>query len=587
MLRKCSLFLSLGFFFVSVHAQLPYTYEKWSKCFAPKGVVKVVDWDQDGNADIVFSAGSKLSIYCQREDSYIPLVTDFALSEIADFAIADFDEDGYNDIIVSNYYSLTLLKGTQDHSLRAAKIELGDGKVYYYGTEAVDINRDGKMDLVCLLKEKVEIRFGKGDGTFEKVNLISLPSEVYSITAVDMNNDKMIDIVGHAATKSDNVILYQDEGEIWQVQATDGCRGKVAVVDFNNDNLQDFVAIDYRKHRLKVYIQKSDRTFTQIANISTSYYPGLVFPTHINNDQNIDFIATSYDGKFYHYINMQNQFYASAAAVDIDIHAKDMGMLRNNQFFAVTYSNYGIVSFPKINSSFTNTETIHKPFLVVENVEARQRIQDTLSKKYLLNLNQKIEIISHDKNYIVWIAGHFYLFDMTGEHHKTKNFTAKYSPYGADFKAYERQKNNNSLLDKFLTMYFRDSYYDANWEQNKRSERATLTFEKLTKTLYFNSQSYSDGLEYQAWSDEYIRHQDPFAVISSAAQEKIHKHLLQHFAEEALKNADVFQHNYLVSVTSSSKIEFGRQESRGQNYVVYIQNLRYLYDLDGNFIARK
>lgn len=105
-------------FLSQLWAEFHFVESVLGKCSGPSGVAKVVDWNSDGSKDIIFGCGSKLYIYVQRENFvYETIIKDYPLSEIVDFAVGDFDHDGYNDIVIANYYNLDYLRGQGDEGI--------------------------------------------------------------------------------------------------------------------------------------------------------------------------------------------------------------------------------------------------------------------------------------------------------------------------------------------------------------------------------------------------------------------------------------------------------------------------------------
>lgn len=141
-----------------------------------------------GNGDGTFAAGR----------AYVAGVQPVAV------AAGDLTANGETDVVVANYCGADATCGG---SGSAAVLQAGPGGVYQLasmyamGTGSVaihliDVNGDGKADLVALnrVDKSVSVRLGAGDGTFGNLITIPLAGAPVALAAADFNKDGKTDL---------------------------------------------------------------------------------------------------------------------------------------------------------------------------------------------------------------------------------------------------------------------------------------------------------------------------------------------------------------------------------------------------------
>lgn len=112
-------------------------------------------------------------------------------------AIADFNGDGKPDIVATH------------HELNAMTVMIGDGRggfteangspfdfgVSLYHLIVVDVDRDGRMDIVATSGNSVRVLLGDGGGAFRQAASIPVGPGAWRLAVADLNGDGKLDIV--------------------------------------------------------------------------------------------------------------------------------------------------------------------------------------------------------------------------------------------------------------------------------------------------------------------------------------------------------------------------------------------------------
>lgn len=191
--------------------------------------------------DVVFSIFSP---------SFTPKGVTGKVTLTSPLAGGDFDGDGHADIAVASGSSVYIIRGNGDGTFQVPLGSLGPTGGNITGIHTLDINQDGKLDLIATgtkgtTTSFVNVMAGNGAGTFP-VQVESDFSGVISSTAVlgDFNGDGNIDLA--YITGAGVQILFGSSNGSFQLGPTTSLgayvgRDTVAVGDFNHDGLLDLV----------------------------------------------------------------------------------------------------------------------------------------------------------------------------------------------------------------------------------------------------------------------------------------------------------------------------------------------------------
>ena len=201
----------------------------------------------------------------------------------------DFDNDGYEDLYVTNYNSAILYRNNGHGAFTDVTAKAGVDNPYFgAGAAFLDYDRDGRLDLFVGNYLKFESNYrqyysaehypgplsydpevnrlfhNNGDGTFTDVSrqsgIAAEPGRAMGVTAGDFDNDGWPDIyVANDTMKS--FLYHNNRNGTFTNDASDldvdyGQNGEAATAmgpifaDFDNDGWQDLFVSDARYHRL-------------------------------------------------------------------------------------------------------------------------------------------------------------------------------------------------------------------------------------------------------------------------------------------------------------------------------------------------
>ena len=237
----------------------------------PLGRGRVASWfdyDSDGYLDLFVGNGKRIDatnrLYHNNGDGSF---TDVSLASglgitisTKSASVADYDHDGYADLVLGTYQGLRLFRNRQDGTFENATAATGlPGRGRFEGVTWGDYNNDGYLDLFVAQVGKTALLYkNTGSGSFVKVKPgTSGIQEINSNVGLwgDYNNDTWPDlfIVNRddpitGANAPDTLYLNNGDGTFSNVAAAAGVTGPTkgwgdtaAWADFNNDGFLDIM----------------------------------------------------------------------------------------------------------------------------------------------------------------------------------------------------------------------------------------------------------------------------------------------------------------------------------------------------------
>lgn len=230
------------------------------------------DIDNDGDADLFVSKYQAQCRLYENQNGVLVDITDASGLPITSdqenygASFADYDRDGFLDLYIANYNSVTdpeawtnvLLRNNGNLTFTDVTSEagVGNGVQLSLGGVWLDYNRDLWPDLFVFNDKTIyanAMYLNNGDGTFSDVSAISGTDHMINAmsgTMGDYNNDGWLDIyvtngpiVGNLLLRNNNGFNFTDFAPILEVQVFDMCWG-AQWIDVDNNMWQDlYVAV--------------------------------------------------------------------------------------------------------------------------------------------------------------------------------------------------------------------------------------------------------------------------------------------------------------------------------------------------------
>ena len=272
--------------------------------------VTAADVNWDGKLDLICAnsdgADSTLSVLTNNGNGRFVLAGTYPVGiGPASVTAVDVNGDGKADLISANQgyaqegHTLTVLtnNGSGGFVLASSPV-VGLGP---YSVTAADVNRDGKVDLICANKVDgtLSVLTNNGSGGFVLAGTCPVGSGPAAVTATDVNGDGSVDLIsanwGGGGGNTLTVLTNNGIG-IFGSNATltvgSGPLG-VAAADVNGDSKVDLISANHNANTLTVLTNNGNGGFVLATNLSAGGNPNSVTAADVNGDAKLDLISAN------------------------------------------------------------------------------------------------------------------------------------------------------------------------------------------------------------------------------------------------------------------------------------------------------
>ncbi|ABG52967.1 Na-Ca exchanger/integrin-beta4 [Trichodesmium erythraeum IMS101] len=217
-------------------------------------------------------------------------------------AVADFDKDGFKDIVAANVGSTTvsvLFGDGKGGALTATTHEVGGKPVY---AAVGDFNRDRNPDIATTNQDDdtVAVLLGDGKGRFSSPSEFPVGDGPSQLAVADVNQDRKLDIVtGNSGSDNVSVLLGSGNGsfaESISYQVGADLPANLVVKDFNGDGKLDIVTANGNSNNVSVLLGNRDGGFDFLTSfIAGGDTPSGIVAKDVNGDKKQDIVINMED----------------------------------------------------------------------------------------------------------------------------------------------------------------------------------------------------------------------------------------------------------------------------------------------------
>lgn len=253
----------------------------------------------------------------QLDPNYIVPINDLVIQGIQG---TDVNSDGLTDLIVSksNPYEFLQIYINEGQCNFSFLSEYYSGSSLNPKIQIADLNNDGERDILITnaYSRSISVFFNTGNSNYMTPHQVCENSNIHTITSADFDNDGDYDIAA-ADFYQNFVIILNNVGHDSFISSDKFPVGKfsdyIYSCDLNNDEFEDLLLLSNMKDSMTILLNSGNNSFSFFSSHYTGIEPTSVNSADFDNNGYLDPVITSgYNDEVYIFFNAGNGLFSDS-----------------------------------------------------------------------------------------------------------------------------------------------------------------------------------------------------------------------------------------------------------------------------------